>query len=184
MVAEKTIPGFPATDGSEKTLEARYELVLMENYPAIRRLAASYTRTSSDRDDLVQDIAMAFWRALPSFRGEASERTFLFRIAHNRAIALLERRRPSWVPVDDEAAGPDTRPGPEEAFAQRQRESQLISAVRTLPIPYRQVVTLALEGMDYAEIAEILGIEISNVGVRLTRARRLLRSLLEKINGR
>jgi RNA polymerase sigma factor (sigma-70 family) len=56
----------------------------------------------------------------------------------------------------------------------------LLASVRRLPIPYRQVITLALEGMDYAEIAEVLGIEIGNVSARLTRARGLLRNLTEK----
>ena len=55
----------------------------------------------------------------------------------------------------------------------------MLAATRRLPVPYRQVITLALEGMDYAEIAEILGIEIGNVGARLTRARGLLRTLME-----
>jgi RNA polymerase sigma-70 factor (ECF subfamily) len=51
--------------------------------------------------------------------------------------------------------------------------------VRALPVAHRQVVTLTLEGMGYAEIAEVLGISESNVGARLTRARQMLREALE-----
>ena len=52
-------------------------------------------------------------------------------------------------------------------------------SIRRLPIPFRQVITLTLEGMSYAEIAEVLGINESNVGVRLNRARQMLRRLME-----
>jgi RNA polymerase sigma-70 factor (ECF subfamily) len=58
---------------------------------AIRRLAAVYVSNAADRDDFVQEILLAVWRALPGFRGDASERTWLYRIAHN--VALTYRRK-------------------------------------------------------------------------------------------
>jgi RNA polymerase sigma-70 factor (ECF subfamily) len=51
--------------------------------------------------------------------------------------------------------------------------------VHRLPVAYRQVVTLTLEGLSYREVAEVLGISESNVGARLTRARQILRRLLQ-----
>jgi RNA polymerase sigma-70 factor (ECF subfamily) len=166
---------------SSESREALYEKVFAEDGPAILRLAASYTPTTSDRDDLFQEIAIAFWEALPAFRGESSIRTYLFRIAHNRSMAVIARKQASFEDVEDEADFPDWRPGPEEQFAAIQRQDQLLAAVRRLPIPYRQVITLALEDMDYAEIAQVVGIEVSNVGARLTRARTLLRTIMQKM---
>src|SRR5215510_12930513 len=66
-------------------LEQRFHDLLSGNGGALSRLAASYTNNPSDRDDLFQDIALAIWKALPGFRGESSERTFIFRIAHGVA---------------------------------------------------------------------------------------------------
>ena len=60
-----------------------------------------------------------------------------------------------------------------------QQEERLLQAIRRLPITYRQAITLSLEGMSYSEIAEILGVGESNVGVRLNRARNMLREMLE-----
>jgi RNA polymerase sigma-70 factor (ECF subfamily) len=171
------------SETSSESREALYERVLTGNAPAIRRLAASYTTTASDRDDLFQEIAIAFWQALPAFRGDSSLRTYLFRIAHNRSLAMLSRKRLPLDPVDDELDAPDTRPGPEEQLLERQKHNQLMAMIRRLPIPYRQVITLAFEGMDYAEIADVLGIEIGNVGARLTRARGLLRTLMKEKKG-
>jgi RNA polymerase sigma factor (sigma-70 family) len=163
---------------SKAELEERFHQLLSVNGAALSRLAASYTNSKSDRDDLFQDIALAIWLALPRFRGESSERTFIFRIAHNRAITFLSQRRTLTMP-DDEIELPDPRPNPEKELAKEQQETRLFEAIHNLPIDYRQVITLILEGMSYTEIAEIFGIGESNVGVRLNRARQMLRRLLE-----
>jgi RNA polymerase sigma-70 factor (ECF subfamily) len=159
-------------------LENKFHQLLQANGAALIRLAASYTNSSSDRDDLFQDIALAIWQALPRFRGESSERTFIFRIAHNRAITYISKRRPLATPAE-EVELPDPRPNPEKGFAREQQETRLFAAIQRLPIDYRQVITMTLEDMSYAEIAEVLGIGESNVGVRLNRARQMLRELVE-----
>jgi RNA polymerase sigma factor (sigma-70 family) len=165
------------SDTTTKALEEQFRRLLLGNTAALGRLATSYTRTPSDRDDLLQDIALAIWQALPRFRGECTERTFLFRIAHNRAITHITQRRPFAV-VDENLEMPDPRPNPEAGFSQEQQTSRLFDAIHRLPIAYRQVMTLVLEDMSYAEIAEVLGIGESNVGVRLNRARQMLREML------
>jgi RNA polymerase sigma factor (sigma-70 family) len=161
------------------TLERHFDRLVAANGPALTRLAASYTNTSSDRDDLLQEIAMALWQALPRFRGECSERTFLFRIAHNRAIAHLARSRSQPFRGGEEIEIPDMSPDPEAGLAEGQRVERLRRAIHRLPLAYRQAITLSLEGLGYEEIAEVLGISLSNVGVRLTRARQILRESLE-----
>ena len=163
--------------------EQHFERILAANGHALSRLAASYTNTLSDRDDLLQEIAVAIWQALPRFRGECSERTFAFRIAHNRGITYLTR---AWTQMSGPVTGSleeiqvhDPSPGPESDLARRQRAERLREAVHRLPVAYRQVIVLTLEGLGYKEISEVLGISESNVGVRLNRARQLLQDLLE-----
>lgn len=159
-------------------LEAQFSQALTEHGAALSRLAASYTGSAGDRDDLVQDIALAFWLALPTFRGDCSDRTFLFRIAHNRGIRHLSRRR-AHVSLDAEGMDfEDPSPGIEAVLSEEQKRAWLLGAVRSVPIIYREVLVLSLEGLDYAEIAQVLGISDSNVGVRLNRARQLLRKRL------
>ena len=169
--------GWSAVD--RDAVEERFRALLERDAGALARLAASFTRSASDRDDLLQEIAMALWQALPGFRGECSERTFLFRIAHNRCLAHLARRRP-LVALDEEAADlEDPQPTVEAQLSQEQQRKRLLRAVRALPLGYRQVVTLMLEGLSYREIAQVLGMSESNVGVRLNRARQMLKSRLE-----
>lgn len=161
------------------TLEQEFDRLMAANGPALARLAASYTNTPSDRDDLLQEIALAAWQALRTFRGECSARTFLFRIAHNRAVAHLARTRARRVEPAEETEIHDPAPDPEKGLAREQASARLRRAIHGLPLIHRQVIMLVLEDMGYAEIAEVLGISESNVGARLTRARQLLREALE-----
>jgi len=158
--------------------EQRFLTLLKANLPALGRLAGSYAGSTGERDDLLQEIALALWQALPRFRGECSERTFLFRIAHNRCINHIARRRPmeSLQAMELDPAD-DTRPI-EMSLGQAQDSARLLQAVQRLPLIQRQVIVLALEDMDYQEIASVLGISETNVGVRLNRARTTLKRLM------
>jgi RNA polymerase sigma factor (sigma-70 family) len=161
-------------------MEQRFNALLAQHGASLARLAASYARAPGEREDLLQDIAMAIWQALPRFREESSERTFLFRIAHNRGISYIARRRPLIADLDEEMDVQDARPDPATALLNQQEGERLLDAIRCLPVSHRQIVTLTLEDMSYAEIAEVVGISESNVGARLTRARQMLRRLLQE----
>ena len=153
--------------------------LLREHDPALRRLAFSYERDPSRQQDLMQEIWLAVWQALPRFRGECSERTFVFRIAHNRAVTHVDhyhRRQADALDEDAPVAAPG--PDPEHSLSAQQRHDRLRAAVQALPIAMRQVVVLTLEGLSHAEVAEITGITENNVAVRLSRARAQLARLL------
>lgn len=167
---------------SSHSLEKRFDRIIAEHGPAISRLASSYEPVASRREELVQDIALAIWQALPHFRGECTERTFIFRIAHNRALSHTWKRKPVHQSIEElpEQQHPvDPRPQPEELAVQKHRRMALMIAIRTLILTHRQMILLSLEGLSHAEIAEILGITESNVAVRLNRARKALKEALE-----
>lgn len=115
----------------------------------------------------------------PAISRRSSDRTFIFRIAHNRAMSHLAKRRPPALAASDDLDVQDPRPDPEAVLLRDQRYARLLAAIRELPVDYRQVMTLALEGMSYAEIALVVGIRETNVGVRLNRGRQMLRRLME-----
>ena len=78
--------------GTQKTGRLRPLRVLVDHARPLSRLVASDARSSADRADLLQDIALAIWLSLPGFRGACSERTFVLRAAHNRALTFLSKR--------------------------------------------------------------------------------------------
>jgi RNA polymerase sigma factor (sigma-70 family) len=159
---------------------ASFNLVVEEHGPLIRRIARSYEANRALVDELVQDIYLALWEALPRFRGDAALRTFVVRVAHNRAITHVakEARRPRAVELDDNL--PDSATTPDRAAEHTEARNRLESAVMGLPLGQRLVVTLALEGFSPDEIAHVLGIGVSAASVRLHRAKAQLQMLLKE----
>lgn len=165
-------------DARRQELEQRYDRLLREHGAALRRVAASYERDAAKRDDLVQEIALALWRALPDFRGDCSERTFVFRIAHNRSLTHVWRRKAGSEQPLDQLEVVDPSEGPEAQAVSRQRRERLLLAIRGLALIHRQVLTLQLEELTQAEIGSVLGVSENAVAVRLSRARQALREAL------
>lgn len=161
--------------------DERATRILRENARPLERLVASYARSDADRADLRQDVALALWSALPGFRGDCSERTFLLRVAHNRALTFISKRGQPTEEIEDHADRVVATSGknPAVAYDRKQRENGLLAAVRALPVMHRQVITLLLEGLSHREIASVLGTNENNVGVRANRARAAIRVLLE-----
>ena len=159
----------------------RFEALIAEHGAMVARICASYERDPELARELAQDVFLAVWRALPSFRGESSTRTFVARIAQFRAVSHVAARVrvPASTDLDDAAV---IAPGPlpdAQAIAANQRE-RLLEAVRRLPIAYRDPVILTLEDFTPAEIADVLGVRANVVSIRLTRARTLLRAWLRE----
>ena len=144
----------------------------------IKRIALNYEAKPHVAEDLVQEIYFAIWRALPSFRGDASLRTFVARIATNRCVTHVVRaiKSPVSTELDEQIPAPDQDPEGQAIVADR--KIKLASAVRSLPLAYRQVTMLTLEGLVPREISEVLGITANAVAIRLSRAKQLLRGLL------
>jgi RNA polymerase sigma factor (sigma-70 family) len=164
-------------DTRREQLEREYEQLWRDHGASLARLANSYELNAHAREDLLQEIRFAIWVALPRFRGESSLRTFVFRIAHNRALTHVCRRKRN-ISAEDSEEAVDTRNGPEAAVIQAVNCSHLMEAIRQLPVPFRQAITLSLEDLSHAEIARVLGISENNVAVRMNRARKLLREKL------
>jgi RNA polymerase sigma-70 factor (ECF subfamily) len=162
---------------SGRLREERYGQLMREHGAGISRVISSYARGNAERDDLAQEVGIAIWRALDSFRGECSERTFIFRIAHNQCLTWACRRR-AHDNLDDVEEPFDAAPNPELSLDRHQQQEHLLRAVRSLPVAFRQVLTLALEEMSHDEMADVLGITKTNVAVRLNRAKEALRNKL------
>jgi RNA polymerase sigma factor (sigma-70 family) len=162
-----------------RALAEQYERIFAAYGPAFVRLTACYEFRPDAREDLLQEIFVAIWKALPGFRGECSEKTFALRVAHNRCLSHVWRRGKSRESEVELPEVPDGRKSPEALAIDSRRREALLAAIRALPVNYRQVLTLALEDLAPAEIAAVLGVTENNAAVRLNRARKALRGILE-----
>jgi RNA polymerase sigma-70 factor (ECF subfamily) len=152
--------------------------VVAEFAPALARVAAAYERDRALKEELLQEILLAVVQALPKLKDRSKLKPFVFRIAHNRAVSHVARRVREPKGSEDAIALPSDSPSQEQALIAEERSAALVEAVRALPLPYRQVITLLLEDLSYEEIAEALGITLSNVGVRINRAKQQLKERL------
>jgi RNA polymerase sigma factor (sigma-70 family) len=146
--------------------------------PALARIVSSYERDTALRDELLQEVLIAVVTSLPRLMEVGKLKPFLFRIAHNRClthVAQRMRERGNEEYIDEVAADVASQ---EQVQIARERSERLIEAVRRLGLPYRQVITLVLEDLNYEEIAETLGISVTNVGVRVNRAKQQLKAML------
>jgi RNA polymerase sigma factor (sigma-70 family) len=155
-----------------------FEQIIREHDSMLRRIASSYEARRHLAQELVQDIYFAIWRALPTYRGEAALRTFVARIATNRAVTHIARALKVPPSADLDESLPTPALGPEGQAIALDRRAKLLAAVRTLPLAYRQTALLTLEGLTPAEIADVLGISTNAVAIRMSRAKALLRELI------
>ena len=100
------------------------------------------------------------------------------RIATNRALSHLAARPPAADGLDAAEGLADTMPRPDELAARMETAARLQGVVRNLPLPLRQVMVLAFEGLSNDDMASVLGLSAGNVGVRLHRAKALLKAAL------
>src|SRR5450432_1434714 len=173
-----------AAERDSETCRRETFLRLFSEYgAAMRRLTAVYVNDSRDREDLVQEIAVALWQAIPKFRGEASERTWLYRIAHNTAITAstkLRRRGRTESAVDEVPDPPAESTHGDKQLIDSQKREWLMRAIRELGAVDRQIVTLHLEELSYREIQEITGMTEGAIATRLTRIRERLAEQIRK----
>jgi RNA polymerase sigma factor (sigma-70 family) len=155
-----------------------FDQIAREHHGMIKRIASSHEAEAHHVEDLVQDIYFAIWKALPSFRGDSSLRTFVARIATNRAVTHVARavKIPPSLELSEHIPAPGENP--ESQVIALDRSARLASAVRSLPLAYRQTAMLALEGLAPKEIADVLGITTNAVAIRMSRAKEFLRRLM------
>jgi RNA polymerase sigma-70 factor (ECF subfamily) len=163
----------------ESKLISRREAVAAE-IPRLRRYARALLGDDGEADDLIQDTLERALARLPQWRNGDNPRKWLFSILHNLHVDGLRRksRRPPHVGL--ESVGADQSAPAADGASGR----DLDNALQLLSVEQRQVVLLVgLEGLSYAETAEVLDIPVGTVMSRLARGRDRLRGLLDYLGG-
>ena len=144
---------------------------------------------AEDADDATQDTFIQVYGALPSVRLDIPLRPWLYRIARNRCLDMLKRRRPvpfsTLATEDDEPAMADvpaTDPLPDELAERADLQRLLGEAIAALAPAYREVVALRYASdLAFGEIAAVLGMPENSVKTRFQRAKAMLRVALRDL---
>lgn len=145
----------------------------------LEKVCRIYEDAAEDRRDLFQEIVYQRWRSYPSFRGEAKVTTWVYRVALNTAITAFrqQKSRPEHVDLVETPASAPQRNAKTESVQQEKIEL-LYRAIRELNKIDRAVVAMYLEGFEYKEIADALGLTETNVGVKLNRIKSRLQEFV------
>ena len=163
--------------------QAAFASLVEANQRLVYSLAVQRVGNHYDAEEIAQTVFIKAWRSLPSFRGDASLSTWLYRLTVNAATDFLRQRKRDHLSLDDPDLPPvtDPSPGPEETAHRREQRRALLQAVDALPDNARTILLLReLDGLSYDEIAARTGLPMGTVRSRLARARRSLAELLRK----
>lgn len=162
--------------GSREAFEKLLDLHQDRVYNLVHRMVGP-----ADADDVAQDALVEICKSVGGFRGNSSLATWVHRVAVNVCLEHRRKRLPLFVPLEEEFAEceSDPRDGPVEALERNEVKVGVDAAIGRLSEVHRDVVILhELQGLTYAECANVLGCPVGTVKSRLSNAFGKLRELL------
>ncbi|HEU5165810.1 MAG TPA: sigma-70 family RNA polymerase sigma factor [Chitinophagaceae bacterium] len=162
---------------TEKEQQQIFEDWLSKHKALIFKIVRAYTLTDMEQEDLFQEIIIQVWHSVPKFRGEASVVTWLYRIALNTAIKWTKKERKHYQSETLDGVQYILQEG---RIQTDERLTWLYEEIYKLDEIDRSITLLLLDGFSYKEMASILGITESNVGVKINRIKKQLISKSKK----
>ncbi len=158
--------------------ETRFTDLIKENEGIIYKITSVYTQTSYDQQDLYQEIVVQLWGAFDRFKNESKVSTWIYRVALNTAISSLRKtkRKGHEIPIDKAVLNRADVHDP----VLEDRIRLLYTHINDLQDIEKGIMILYLEDKRHDEIAEIVGISVSNVGTRLSRIKEKLKTKMVK----
>jgi len=163
--------------------EQKFLTLVRENDGRLRHICRVYARDVEARKDLYQDMMFQLWRSLPSFAGASSIDTWVYRVALNTALTHTRRRSVRVeTRLEDEHLETADLGAPldaaDETLELGEQSERLYAAIDRLGDVDRMLVTMYLDDRSYREMAEVIGISESHVGVKLHRIKKSLARVL------
>ena len=156
-----------------KISEKEFAKIVRENKTTIYTVCYMFSDDREEVEDLFQEVLIALWQGLDSFRGESALRSWIYRISLNTCISAdrKKRRRADSVRLDMKI----------DLFADTNDDTRQVQMLRSrigkLGVFDRAIILLWLENLSYEEIGAIVGISEKNVSVRLVRIREQLKNM-------
>ena len=165
---------------TDKLSKENFVEIFEANIGIIYKISKAYTKTTADRDDLINDIALELWKAFPKFKGHSKISTWIYRIALNTSMNYKRKQKndltlfsdlkqidnvSSWIDNEDNS-----------------KIDLLYSCIEDLDEINKAIIILYLDNNSHDEISEITGISKTNVGTRISRIKEQLIKSVNKKN--
>ncbi len=154
-------------------LQDRFQALVEEHKKILYKVRNLYCRNRDDRDDLAQEIVVQLWRSFGAFDGRCQFSTWMYRIALNVAISFYRREttRTRHVISDDERL----LNAIDETAGQSDDLQLLYGFIAGLDPLNKALILLYLDGNNYLEIADVLGISETNVATKISRLKKTMK---------
>lgn len=153
--------------------EKEFETLVKQYKTSIYMICYMYAKDKDEANDFFQETLIHIWKGFTDFRGESNINTWVARITINTCLSALRKRKKykAHIPLNINLELL------EEDGEQNKQLTQLHQLIHRLGVLDRALILLWLDNMSYAEIAEIMGITVSNVSVKLTRIKEKLKTM-------
>ncbi|WND03305.1 sigma-70 family RNA polymerase sigma factor [Temperatibacter marinus] len=142
----------------------------------IIKICRAYTNNKEEFEDYYQEVCLQIWRSREKFLGLSEWSTWVYRISLNVCLTNI-KKKPTKETIEDENLICD-RINADETMENEQDLSRLYAAIRQLKEMDRAIILLYLEEKSYQQIAEILGLSATNIGVRINRIKEKLTKII------
>ena len=161
----------------EKQLEQKFVNLLEKHQNIVHKICRMYADNEAQHKDLFQDITVQLWKAYPKFRGDAKFSTWMYRVALNTAITLYRKQKRQIKTRDIEQVGFKIEANYYDDTTE-QNLKLMYAAVKELNDIDKALVLLYLEGKNYTEISDTLGISEVNARVKMNRIKKKLKTII------
>lgn len=158
--------------------ETVFTNLIREHQALLYKVTSVYTDNKQDQEDLFQEVVYQLWKYFDSFRQDSKITTWMYRVAMNTAITHLKKkkRRPDVLPIAEVLI--KQIDSIDDVYEERLR--LLYKHLHHLNTLDKGLIFLLLEGKSYNEIALITGLQVSNVGTRISRIKKKLKTNMTK----
>lgn len=138
----------------------------------ITHICRAYAANEEELKDLIQEVTIQLWKSHQKFKGNSKISTWVYRVSLNVCLAINRKKRIDTEPIRNVDVEDDVD------HTEREQVEMLYKAIRQLNESDRAIILLYLEKKSYQEISDILGITVSNVGVKVNRLKDKLKVMI------
>ena len=165
---------------SKETQIKEFTELIEENQGIIFKVSALYCDNKTCRKDLFQDILLQLWKAYPTYKGQSKFSSWMYRVALNIAISQFRKEKKKGKDVMHEIPLNITE---DDSNSEKEERAEILhKAIGKLSKAEKSIIILYMDDYPYEEISDIIGISVSNVGVKINRIKSKLQKILKDLN--